>query len=494
MPPDSPHREVLQRIARIAMLQRGLLPDFPPEALAELAGLQRRPPPIPSTALDLTSLLWASIDNDATLDLDQLTAAQPLPGGLVKILVAVADVDGAVRPGTALDGHARSNATSVYTAAALFPMLPSELSTGLTSLNPGEDRLAIVVAMDLGPEGSIQASDLRLARVRNHAKLAYDSVAAWLEGRGDLPRAVAAVPGLEANLRLQDEAAQRLRKFRHEHGALTLETTEVKPVFAGDRIHGMAVEEGNRAKAIIEDFMIAANGVTARFQSDHHFPSLRRVVRSPKRWNRIVELASEAGGRLPAEPDPKALEGFLLQRKAAEPRRFAELSLSIVKLLGPGEYVALPPGGLSPGHFGLAMKDYTHSTAPNRRYTDLVTQRLVKAALAEEPCPFLLEELGALARHCTLAEDAAAKVERQVAKSAAALFLASRIGETFDGVVTGASPKGTWVRLLDAHVEGRLVEGFQGLDVGARVRARLVQVDVERGFIDLNAEGSSPSK
>jgi exoribonuclease-2 len=473
------------------MLSRGLLPDFPPEALAELAGLRSD---TGGKAPDLTALPWASIDNDDTRDLDQLTVAQALPGGAVRILVAVADVGGTVKPGTALDAHANHNATSVYTAAALFPMLPGELSTGLTSLNAGEERLAIVVAMDLGPDGSIQASDLHLARVRNQAKLAYDSIAAWLEGAGALPDAAAAVGGLDANLRLQDEAAQRLRKFRHEHGALTLETTEAKPVFEGEQVHGMALEAGNRAKAIIEDFMIVANGVTARFQSDRGFPSLRRVVRVPKRWNRIVDLAAQAGCALPAEPDANALEAFLLQRKAAEPQRFAELSLSVVKLLGPGEYVALPPGGLSPGHFGLAMKDYTHSTAPNRRYTDLVTQRLVKAALASLPCPLTFEELEALARHCTLAEDAAAKVERQVAKSAAALFLARRVGEAFDAVVTGASSKGTYVRLLQAHVEGRLVKGFQGLDVGARVRARLVKVDVEQGFIDLEAAGGSPSK
>jgi len=491
MSPIDSHHAILQRIARTAMLERGLLPDFPPETPAELARIRQGPPGTSAPARDLTDLPWASIDNDDTLDLDQLTVAQALEGGAVKILVAVADVDGTVRPGSALDGHARHNTTSVYTAAALFPMLPGELSTGLTSLNPGEERRAVVVEMVLAAGGAIQASDLYLARVRNRAKLAYDSVAAWLEGAGGPPAALAAVPGLEANLRLQDEAAERLRAFRHEHGALTLETVEARPVFAQGQVQGMAIAGRNRAKAIIEDFMIAANGVTARFQSGRNVPSLRRVVRSPRRWSRIVAIAAEAGCVLPEAPDAQALEAFLLRRKAAEPQRFGELSLAIVKLLGPGEYVALPPDGASPGHFGLAMKDYTHSTAPNRRYSDLVTQRLVKAALAAEPCPFTLEELDALARHCTLEEDAAAKVERTVAKAAAALLLQGRIGETFDAVVTGAADKGTWARILPFHIEGRLVEGFQGLDVGAPVRARLMKVDVDRGFIDLKVVPSN---
>ena len=366
---DPQHRAILQRLARKAMLERGLLPDFSREALAELGAIQERADGTAGNALpprELMDLPWASIDNENSRDLDQLTVAQALPGGAVKILVAVAEVDGTVKRDSALDEHARHNTTSVYTAAMVFPMLPEALSTGLTSLNPHEERSAVVVEMVIAADGSVQASDLYRARVRNRAKLAYDSVAAWLEGEGALPEAAAAVPGLDGNLRLQDEAAQRMKQFRHVHGALSLETLEAKPVFAGERIQDLAVEGKNRAKTIIEDFMIAANGVTARYTASVGFPSIRRVVRTPKRWGRIVELAAEHGTALPAEPDAKALEDFLTGQKAADPQRFPDLSLSIIKLLGPGEYVAQRPGDLTPGHFGLAVKDYAHSTAPNR--------------------------------------------------------------------------------------------------------------------------------
>lgn len=478
---DSPHRAILLRIARNAMIERGLVPDFSPAALAELGGRTEAK----DGQRDLTGLPWASIDNDDTLDLDQLTVAQAMPGECIRILVAVADVEGMVPRGSALDEHARRNTTSVYTAGGVFPMLPEALSTGLTSLNFDVERLAIVVEMVIDAGGSVQASDLYRARVRNHAKLAYNSVAAWLEDKGAMPAALAAVPGLDANLRLQDEAAQRMKQSRHAHGALTLESAEAKPVFVDDRIQRLEVEGKNRAKTIIEDFMIAANGAAARFHSASRFPSIRRVVRTPRRWGRIVEIAKEHGFALPDDPDALALETFLTQRQKADPRGFPDLSLAVVKLLGPGEYVAQAPGAVPAGHFGLAVKDYAHSTAPNRRYSDLVTQRLLKAALASLPCPYTLEDLDALARHCTQAEDAANKVERQVGKSAAALLLQDRIGESFDAIVTGASPKGTWVRLVPLPIEGRLVQGFQGLDVGARVRARLSAVDVEHGFIDL---------
>ena len=322
------------------------------------------------------------------------------------------------------------------------------------------------------------------AWVRNRAKLAYNSVAAWLEGKGTVPEAVTAVNGLDANIRLQDSVAQKMQDFRHIHGALSLQTIEAKPVFDGDQISALEVEKKNRAKELIEVFMIAANGVTARFLTAHKFPSIRRVVRTPKRWERIVEIAAEHNVQLPGLPDSKALEDFLVLQKKADPLRFPDLSLSIVKLIGAGEYVAELPDGDIPGHFGLAVKDYAHSTAPNRRYSDLITHRLVKAALGGKPAPYLMEELDRLAAHCTAAEDAANKVERQVNKSAAALLLESRIGEQFDAIVTGASPKGTWVRLLKIPVEGRLVHGFEGMDVGHRARVQLVSVDVEKGYID----------
>jgi exoribonuclease-2 len=413
-----------------------------------------------------------------------------MPGDKVKILVAIADVDSIVKNGSAIDDHARHNTTSVYTAAMIFPMLPEKLSTDLTSLNPNEDRLSIVVEMVISVDGSLQDSDIYRARVRNHAQLAYNSVAAWLDG-GSMPEAITTVNGLAENLRLQDKAAQSMRNFRHVHGALSLETIEAKPIFDGDQIRDLEVENKNRATDIIEDCMIAANGVTARYLTSRKFPSIRRVVRTPKRWDRIVELVGEHKFELPAEPDSKALDEFLIKEKAADPLRFPDLSLAVIKLLGAGEYMAELPGDTAPGHFGLAVKDYAHSTAPNRRYPDLITQRLLKAAIAGSSWPYSKDELDALAKHCTEEEDAANKVERQVGKSAAALLLESRIGEQFDAIITGASDKGTWARLLNLPVEGKLVDGFEGIDVGDRLRVQLTSVNVERGFIDFKKVGPS---
>ena len=491
------HRSILQGIAHLAMLERGLLPDFSTEALSELGklradagtgdGAAEDPPDIH----DMRSLLWASIDNDDSRDLDQLTVAEAMPGNRVKIWVAIADVDALVKKGSAIDEHARHNTTSVYTAAEIFPMLPERLSTDLTSLNPGQDRLSIVVEMVVEADGSIQDSSIYRSWVRNHAKLVYGSVGAWLEDKGAIPQEALAVARLPENLQLQDQSAQRLKNLRHIHGALSLETIQAKPVFDGDQIQSLEIEEKNRAKEIIEDFMIAANGVTARFLSANRFPSIRRVVRTPKRWDRIVEIAAEHKFNLPEMPDSKALEEFLVREKAAHPIRFPDLSLAVIKLLGSGEYVAEIPGGDAPGHFGLAVKDYSHSTAPNRRYPDLITQRLLKAAMEGKPAPYKKEDLDLLAAHCTEAEDAATKVERQVEKSAAALLLENRVGERFEGIVTGASDKGTWVRLLNIPVEGKLVEGFEGLDVGERVRVQLIDTNVERGYIDFRTVGSS---
>ncbi len=475
-------------------------PTFP-AVLAELdriqgpAGANAESAGDPSVIRDLTDLLWASIDNDDSRDLDQLTVAEAMPGDKVKIRVAVADVDALVKDGSAIDEHARHNTTSVYTAAEIFPMLPEKLSTDLTSLNLDEERLAVVVEMVIGPDGALQGSDIYRARVRNHAKLAYNSVAAWLDGNGALPEgaggnhSIMAVKGLAENLRVQDRTAQSLKKLRHVHGALSLETIEAKPIFDGDQIRDLEAEEKNRAKEIIEDFMIAANGVTARYLAARNFPSIRRVVRTPKRWDRIVELAQQHGVRLPAGPDSKALDEFLVRQKAADPTSFPDLSLAVVKLLGAGEYMAELPGAVSPGHFGLAVKDYAHSTAPNRRYTDLITQRLLKAAIAGRAAPYSYAELDVLAKHFTTEEDAANKVERQVGKSAAALLLESRIGEQFDAIVTGAADKGTWARLLSIPVEGRVVRGFAGADVGDRIRVQLIAVDVERGYIDFRRVG-----
>ena len=416
--------------------------------------------------------------------------AEAIAAGGAKILVAIADVDAVVKQRSALDDHARQNTTSVYTVAATFPMLPEKLSTDLTSLNHEADRLAVVVEMVFAGDGALQSSDLYEAVVRNRAKLAYNSVAAWLDGKGPMVPGIAAVSGLDENLRLQDRTAQKLKALRHEHGALDLETVEARPVFDGDQLKDLEADTKNRAKDIIEDFMIAANGVTARYLASKKFTSLRRVVRVPKRWDRIVELAAERGTTLPAQPDAQALEQFLLAARASDPLRFPDLSLSVIKLLGAGEYVAELPGGGVTGHFGLAVKDYSHSTAPNRRYPDLIAQRLLKAAMAGGAPPYENDELAALAKHCTEAEEAAKKVERQVTKSAAAMLLESRIGEQFDAFVTGASDKGTWVRLLQPPVEGRLVSGFAGLDVGNRTRVQLLRTDVERGYIDFKGLAS----
>ena len=478
------HRAILQEIARRAMLERGLLPDFSPEARAELDTIRFAASPSAAPARDLRSRIWCSIDNDDSRDLDQLTVAEPMPGDAVKILVAIADVDAVVKKGSPIDDHARHNTTSVYTAGGTFPMLPEKLSTGLTSLNPEEDRLANVVEMTIAADGSILASDIYHAAVRNHAKLAYNAVASWLEAGGAMPERVVAVEGLDENLRLQDRVAQRMKNLRHKHGALNLETVKARPVFEADELMDLDVERKNRAKDIIEDFMIAANGVTARYLAAKGFPSVRRVVHTPKRWERIVEIASGSGFALPPEPDSLALEQFLVKARAEDPVRFPDLSLSIIKLMGPGEYTVEFPGERSEGHFGLAVKDYTHSTAPNRRYPDLVTQRLLKAALAGDPVPYDHGDLEALGRHCTEEEDAANKVERRVEKSAAAMLMESRIGERFDAIVTGAASKGTWVRLLQPPIEGRLTQGFDGVDVGNRVHVQLIHTDVDRGFLD----------
>lgn len=487
------HRIILQRVAHRAMLERGLLPTFSALAVAELRRIDA-----PATAgasssdgppiQDLTGLLWASIDNDDSRDLDQLTVADVLPDDAVRIRVAVADVDALVRRASAIDADAHHNTTSVYTAARVFPMLPDRLSTDLTSLNPGVVRLAMVVEFVVAADGAIASSDIYRASVRSTAKLAYNGVAAWLDGTGPAPPAVEAVGELAENLRTQDRTAQRLKRLRQVHGALSLETIEARPVFEGEQLRALDLERKNRATEIIEDFMIAANGVTARYLAAHAFASIRRVVRTPKRWDRIAALALEHGVTLPAVPDAKALDAFLVGARAANPLLFPDLSLAVIKLLGAGEYVAEVPGAAAAGHFALAVRDYTHSTAPNRRYPDLITQRLLKAAIAGGTTPYSYVDLTALATHCTAMEDAAKKVERQVGKSAAAMLLESRIGERFEALVTGASAKGTWARLTAIPAEGRVVRRFEGLDVGERIRVRLLSTNVERGFIDFARE------
>jgi len=471
------------------MRERGFEPDFSPAAREQVATIDKDPrskiqDPSSNHSKDLRNLLWCSIDNDDSKDLDQLSVASASPTGGVKILVAIADVDSLVERDTPIDGHAAHNTTSVYTGAQIFPMLPERLSTDLTSLNEDEDRNAIVIECAVAEDGTPAASDVYAAVVRNHAKLAYPSVGAWLEGTGPMPPKIGKVAGLEANLRQQDRAAQILRKRRHQLGALTLKTIEARPVFEDDTLRDLAEQQQNRATELIEDLMIACNGVVARFLADRGFASLRRVVRVPQKWPRIVDLAAQHGSHLPDDPDAVALEEWLLRQRAEDPQHFPDLSLSVIKLLGRGEYVVEEPGEAATGHFGLAVQDYSHSTAPNRRFPDLVAQRIVKSALQSRKPPYSDGELESIAQRCTEREDAANKVERLVRKAAAALLLQNRVGERFDAIVTGASEKGTWVRIRRPPVEGRLERGWEGLEVGDRVRVKLVHTDPSRGFID----------
>jgi len=469
----------LQQIARKAMLRYGLQPDWPPEALKELSHLTAEPS---GSNRDLRSLPWSSIDNDESRDLDQLEVG--IDGNPPRVLIAIADVDGLVHRGSALDVHARTNTTSVYTPAQVFPMLPPELSTDRTSLNESVDRDAVVVDMAVDADGVPGACDVYQARVRNRAKLTYAAIAAWLDGTGSAPAPIAHDKELADQVRLQDRIAASLRARRAEEGALDFDRREIKPIVTDGVVTELRTEEPNRARDLIESFMVAANGVTARFLSARGYPSIRRIVRSPERWPRIVDLARQHGASLPDSPDSKALEGFLEAARTQNPDDFADLSLSVIKLLGRGEYVAEAPSGPADGHFALAVTNYTHSTAPNRRFPDLVTQRLIKAALARSTTPYPFSELSALADHCTQQEDAANKVERLVRKAAAALWMSGRIGQEFDGVITGASPKGTWVRLKQPLIEGRIERGQQGLDVGDRVRVQLLSTDPAQGFID----------
>ncbi len=477
-------RTVLQQIAHRVMIERGLEPDFSPAAMAELAAIKAPAGKPTSATRDLRDLLWCSIDNDDSMDLDQLSVAEALPSGSVKVLVAIADVSALVRQASAIDRHASGNTTSVYTAGGIFPMLPEKLSTDLTSLSYGTERVAFVIEMTFDEAGVLNASEIYEAVVRNRAKLAYNSVAAWLDGRGPMPAPMGAVPGLDENIRLQHRLADQLRALRHKRGALSLQTLESRPVFDGDILRDLVPDQSNVAKSLIEELMVAANGVTARYLAAKKYPSVRRVVRTPTNWNRIVELAADKGSVLPAEPSGRALEGFLVASLKADPVTFPDLSLSVIKLLGRGEYVIEFPGGTVAGHFGLAVADYAHSTAPNRRFPDLLIQRLLKAALAGAAPTYRNDELVALARHCSEQEDAAKKVERQVVKSAGAMLLATRIGETFDGTITGAKDNNTWVRIDHPPVEGRLDKGFEGLKVGDRVRAKLAFTDIQRGYID----------
>jgi VacB/RNase II family 3'-5' exoribonuclease len=474
----------LQAIARQVMQAQGFQPDFPPETQNQLADIKSHPPQLtPSDKVrDLRNLLWSSIDNDTSKDLDQIEVAERLPNGDVKVMIGIADVDGFVAKDTPIDQHAERETTSVYTGVSIFPMLPNELSTGASSLLENSDRPAVVTEFVVNTGGELGSSNVYRAIVRNKAQLTYNAVGAWLEGTAAAPQKVAASSELQAQLKLQDNVAQALRKLRFEHGALNLDTNEALPVVLNDQVVDVLNQGKNRATEVIEDFMIAANGVVARLLEK--VSSLRRIVKTPDHWDGIVRLAAAQGENLPAQPDSKALNNFLLKRKAADPDHFADLSLAVIKLIGPGEYVLERPGDPEQGHFGLAVQDYTHSTAPNRRFADVVTQRLIKALLDGKPGPYSDNDLAAIATNCTEKGDAARKVEREMSKRLAAIAMSHRVGETFDAIITGVTPKGTFIRVMQPHIEGLLAQGAQGLNVGDKLRAKLVRTDVQHGFID----------
>jgi len=472
----------LVAIAKQTMIAKGLQPDYPQAVTDQLKGINA-PAALPNLE-DSRKLLWCSIDNDDSKDLDQLTYAQDEANGQISLWVAVADVDALVAKDSPIDNHAQVNTTTVYTPSKNFAMLPEKLSTNLTSLNEKQERAAVVVKMLMNPSGDIVDASIHHATVYNYAQLTYNAVGAWLEGKGAIPEKVAAIKGLEENLTKQSLAAQILRKKRYELGALTLETIEAVPVFQGEEIVGLEPATTNKAHQLIEHFMIATNTSIARYFAKAKIPSLRRVVRVPKRWDRIVEVAQEKGETLPAQPDSKALDAFLIKMRDRDPEAFPDLSLTIVKLLGSGEYVVEVPGDNPVGHFGLALKEYTHSTAPNRRYPDVITQRQIKNSLWTHVSLYQTAELEKLAYHCTVQEDAAAKVERQMRKSAAAILLSNQIGTTFQGIITGSSDKGTWVRIFKPATEGRIIKNGKALDVGDKVQVKLVGVDVEKGYID----------
>ncbi|MEO6865827.1 MAG: RNB domain-containing ribonuclease [Gemmatimonadaceae bacterium] len=476
----------LRAAAHQAMLANGFMPDIPADVLAEVARAVEPSGVLGANFKDFRALAWSSIDNDSSRDLDQLEVAERLPDGTVRVRVAIADVDATVQQGSVTDRFASANSTSVYTGIATFPMLPDRLSTDLTSLGQDHDRASIVIEFVVAGDGSVSSHDVYMARVENHAKLAYDNVGAWLDGSGQLP--ASGTQPIQDQLRLQDTVAQSLRAARARNGAIDLETIEVQSVLKPDQTVDVALVHKSRASRLIEDFMIAANVAMAEFLDAHNSPTIRRVVKAPDRWDRIVALAAKLGTSLPTIPDAAALAAFLATHHETDPDHFADLSLAVVKLIGPGEYAAHLPGQPDTGHFALATHDYTHSTAPNRRFADLVTQRLVKAVLTGKPSPYADADLVTVAAHCTDRENAARKVERQVRKVVAAVAMSGRIGESFDAIVTGVTPNGTYVRVLAPPIEGRVMRGEQGLDVGDKVRAQLLSTDPKRGFIDFGVQ------
>lgn len=480
--PNPSHLD-LQATAKQIMQEHGFEPDFPPPVSGQLVQLRNNPPKVAANheIRDLRNLLWSSIDNDTSRDLDQIEVAERGSDGDVKVMIGIAEIDAFIAKETPIDQHAAKETTTVYTGVRNFPMLPEELSTGITSLLEAQDRLAIVIEFVVDSAGSVKSSDLYRALVRNKAQLQYNSVGAWLENGAAPPPKVAASRELQEQLRLQDDIAQKLKQLRYQNGALNVQTDEVHPLVLNDQVVDVVRQQKNRATDLIEDFMVAANGVVARYLEN--VSSLRRIVRTPKRWDRIVQLAASKGEKLPAQPDSKALNDLLIRQKAKDPDHFADVSLAVIKLIGPGEYVLEKAGETAPPHFGLAVQDYTHSTAPNRRFADVVTQRLIKALIAGQNNPYSDDELTVIAQNCTEKEDAARKVEREMSKRLAAVAMQHRIGEVFDAIVTGMTDHGTFVRVLQPHVEGLLVQAH-GVDVGDKLRAKLISTNVQKGYID----------
>jgi exoribonuclease-2 len=495
--PDTEAKQTLRSTAIAAMRQNGFEPEFSREVIREVRSLDDPSDnPLPAGCHDLRGLPWSSVDNRESRDLDQIEVAERLPDGSIRIRIGVADVGSLVQLGSAADAHAAVNTTSVYTGVAVFPMLPERLSTDLSSLNEGKERLAVVIEFDVTDDGALANPSVYRALVHNKAKLVYDDVGMWLDGNAPAPRAIAASREMEGQLRMQDEAAQRLRRARSIAGALDFESVEARPVVVNGKVVDLAVDRRNRARDMIEDFMVAANRSVATYLLERGSPSLRRVVREPKRWDRIVALAADVGEKLPEKPDNVALSEFLARRRAADPEHFADLSLSVVKLLGPGIYVLERRLGdrRSAGHFGLAVADYVHSTAPNRRFADLVTQRMLRAAESGGDQPYSHDELIEIAKRCTERGEAARKVERTMRKVAGASMLTERVGESFAAIVTASSPKGIYARVLNPPVEGRIVRGGRGLDVGDTVRLKLVVADPVKGYIDFAHETEGASR
>ncbi len=433
---------------------------------------------------DLRELLWSSIDNTESLDLDQLEYCERGANGEIIVKIAIADVDLFVPKNSQTDIYAALNGTAVYTGIDVFPLLPTRLSTELTSLLPDADHNVLVIEFSVFPGGEITTGAVYRAFIRNKAKLIYEEIGDWIEGKTGVPALVERVPGLKEQLELQDEAAERLSKFRIGQGTLEFGTIEAKPVIREEKIIALIIKEKNRARSIIENFMIAANVTMSQFLKNAGLPMIQRVVRVPKNWPGIMKIAAAYDETLPLQPDAKTLAQFLHKRKIADPEMFPDLSLTIVKLLGPGEYVMLEPQADSVGHFGLAVMDYIHGTAPNRRYVDIIIQRLLKSVLDKQPCPYTQNELINCASRCTDRDSAAKKVERFMRKAAAAVLLSGRIGESFDAIVTGVSEKGTYARIVTPPAEGRVMRGEKGLFVGQKVKVRLIGMNPYQGQID----------